>query len=100
MEQNSTQNLSHLGSSSGRSTVPYFTPSSLSQELRVKDFFKHPPAHTLKVGDLVTCNCHGGLAVVIALFDEGEEVQMNMAKKLGYELVDHRLELYGKKIKK
>jgi len=47
---------------------------------RVKDFFKHPPAHTLKVGDLVTCNCHGGLAVIIALFDEGEEVQMNMAK--------------------
>ena len=32
--------------------------------------------------------------------DEIEELQMTMAKKLGYELVDHRLELYGKKIKK
>ena len=32
--------------------------------------------------------------------DEIEELQMIMAKKLGYELVDHRLELYGKKIKK
>ena len=32
--------------------------------------------------------------------DEIEELQMVMAKKLGYDLVDHRLELYGKKIKK
>ena len=30
--------------------------------------------------------------------DEIEELQTTMAKKLGYELVDHRLELYGKKI--
>jgi len=32
--------------------------------------------------------------------DEIEELQHKIAKKLGYELVDHRLELYGKKIKK
>ncbi len=31
--------------------------------------------------------------------DEIEELQHKIAKKLGYELVDHRLELYGKKIK-
>ena len=32
--------------------------------------------------------------------DEIEKLQIKMAKKLGYELVDHRLELYGSKIKK
>lgn len=30
--------------------------------------------------------------------DEIEALQERIAKKLGYELVDHRLELYGKKI--
>ena len=30
---------------------------------------------------------------------EIEELQHKIAKKLGYELVDHRLELYGKKVK-
>ena len=30
--------------------------------------------------------------------DEIEALQEKIAKKLGYELVDHRLELYGKKI--
>lgn len=30
--------------------------------------------------------------------DEIEELQVKIAQKLGYELVDHRLELYGKKI--
>ena len=29
-----------------------------------------------------------------------EKLQQKVAKKLGYELVDHRLELYGSKIKK
>ena len=32
--------------------------------------------------------------------EEIEELQKQVAKKLGYELVDHRLELYGSKIKK
>ena len=30
---------------------------------------------------------------------EIEEIQKGIAKKLGYDLVDHRLELYGKKLK-
>ena len=32
--------------------------------------------------------------------DQIEEIQKFIANKLGFELVDHRLELYGKKIKK
>ena len=31
---------------------------------------------------------------------EIEEIQKRIAKKLGYKLVDHKLELYGSKIKK
>ena len=37
---------------------------------------------------------------VIEFMDEEiEELQEKIARKLGYELVDHRLELYGRKIK-
>lgn len=36
--------------------------------------------------------------VVEFVDDEIEVLQERIAKKLGYELVDHRLELYGKKI--
>ena len=37
---------------------------------------------------------------VIEFIDEEiEELQEKIARKLGYELVDHRLELYGRKIK-
>ena len=32
--------------------------------------------------------------------DEIEKLQMKVAKKLGYELIDHRMELFGKKISK
>ena len=32
--------------------------------------------------------------------DEIESLQMRVAKKLGYELVDHRMELFGKKVTK
>ncbi len=32
--------------------------------------------------------------------EEIEKLQMKVAKKLGYELVDHRMELFGKKILK
>tara|TARA_B100000029_G_scaffold56809_1_gene51509 strand:+ start:804 stop:1214 length:411 start_codon:yes stop_codon:yes gene_type:complete len=32
--------------------------------------------------------------------EEIEKLQKNVAEKLGYKLVDHRLELYGSKIKK
>lgn len=47
---------------------------------RVKEFFKKPPKHKLVLGDLVTCTCHGGVAIVIELYDKGEVAQMNMAK--------------------
>jgi hypothetical protein len=50
---------------------------------RVKAFFEIPPKHNLKVGDLVTCTCHGGVAVIIELFDDPIKVdypKMNMAK--------------------
>jgi len=46
----------------------------------MKDFFEQPPKHSLRVGDLVTCTCHGGVAVIVQLYDSGEEIQMNMAK--------------------
>jgi len=50
---------------------------------RVKDFFDEPPDHNLKVGDLVTCTCHGGIAVILELYDEPREPEaplMNMAR--------------------
>jgi hypothetical protein len=50
---------------------------------RVKAFFEIPPDHKLKVGDLVTCTCHGGVAVIIELYDDPKKVEypkMNMAK--------------------
>ena len=47
---------------------------------RMKDFFEDPPEHTLKVGDLVTCTCHGGVAIIIRLYDDDEAAPMNMAK--------------------
>ena len=49
---------------------------------RVKDFFEVPPKHEFKVGDLVTCTCHGGVAVIIELYDKvrDEYPKMNMAK--------------------
>lgn len=51
---------------------------------RVKDFFEKPPQeHDLYVGCLVTCTCHGGIAVVLELYDRPEEEDypnMNMAK--------------------
>ena len=37
--------------------------------------------------------------VVEFVDDEIEKLQYKIAEKLGYELVDHRLELYGRKIK-
>lgn len=46
----------------------------------MKEFFKKPPKHKFVLGDLVTCTCHGGVAIIIELYDRGEQVQMNMAK--------------------
>ena len=49
---------------------------------RVKDFFKKAPIHELKVGDLVTCSCHGGVAIIIELYDKDDELapSMNMCQ--------------------
>ena len=49
---------------------------------RVKDFFKKAPEHSLCIGDLVTCSCHGGVALVIDLFDKKnpDAPSMNMAQ--------------------
>lgn len=53
---------------------------------RVSEFFQKPPKHGLKPGDLVTCSCHGGVAIVLELYDAAMEEDgnfspgMNMAK--------------------
>ena len=49
---------------------------------RVKDFFKKAPKHSLSVGDLVTCSCHGGIAIIIELFDKDKATapSMNMCQ--------------------
>lgn len=51
---------------------------------RMKDFFEKPPDHDLAVGDLVTCSCHGGIAIVLELYDknhrDSDTLEMNMAK--------------------
>jgi len=55
---------------------------------RVKAFFEKPPEHSLVIGDLVTCTCHGGVAIIVELYDrnwreEDKTVEypvMNMAK--------------------
>jgi len=44
----------------------------------VKDFFRRAPPHNLREGDLVTCNCHGGIAIVIEIYD-GEDAESYMS---------------------
>ena len=50
----------------------------------MKDFFEKPPDHDLQLGDLVTCSCHGGVAMIIELFDKSHidsgTLEMNMAR--------------------
>ena len=50
----------------------------------VKDFFEKPPEHNFKPGDLVTCSCHGGVAIILELYDNPNKPEqhpkMNMAK--------------------
>ena len=41
----------------------------MGNRTRMKDFFAKAPPHDLKVGDLVTCTCHGGIAVVLEIYD-------------------------------
>lgn len=51
-----------------------------------REFFEKAPTHNLVIGDIVTCNCHGGLAIILEIYDEEKEVDgvyhpsMNMAK--------------------
>ena len=49
---------------------------------RVKDFFRKAPKHEFRRGDLVTCSCHGGIAIIVQLFDKGTEEapSMNMCQ--------------------
>ena len=47
---------------------------------RMKDFFEDAPEHAFEVGDLVTCTCHGGVAVIVRLYDDDQRAPMNMAK--------------------
>lgn len=46
------------------------------------ELFLHPPEHRFRVGDLVTCSCHGGIAIIVNLYDVGDEVypSMNMMR--------------------
>ena len=56
---------------------------AISTIKRMKNFFEIPEKHNLKVGDLVTCTCHGGVAVVLELYDDPKKVsypRMNMAR--------------------
>ena len=48
----------------------------------MKDFFERAPTHDFKVGDLVTCTCHGGIAIIIELFDKDDDraPSMNMCQ--------------------
>ena len=48
----------------------------------MKDFFKKAPKHELVIGDLVTCTCHGGVAIIVELYDDEEDgaPSMNMAQ--------------------
>ena len=34
-----------------------------------KELFRKAPKHDFAVGDLVTCSCHGGLAIVLRIYD-------------------------------
>ncbi len=50
-----------------------------------KELFEKAPDHDLKVGDIVTCGCHGGLAVILRIFDgvnekDADYPSMNMAE--------------------
>ena len=38
----------------------------------MKDFFQKAPEHKFVPGDMVTCTCHGGVALIVRLYDEIE----------------------------
>ena len=48
---------------------------------RLYKYFEIPPKHNFNVGDLVTCDCHGGVAMIIELHDKSDDhPAMDMAK--------------------
>jgi len=49
----------------------------------MKDFFAKAPPHDLAVGELVTCTCHGGIALVLEIYDGDDALDymsMDMCK--------------------
>lgn len=42
-----------------------------------KELFRKAPKHDFVVGDLVTCSCHGGLAIVLRIYDGVNEKEAN-----------------------
>ena len=40
---------------------------------RLFKYFEIPPKHEFVVGDLVTCTCHGGIAMIVQLYDKNPE---------------------------
>lgn len=50
-----------------------------------KELFQKAPSHDFAVGDLVTCSCHGGQAIILRIFDgvnekEVDHPSMNMVE--------------------
>jgi len=57
----------------------YFVGNRIS----VREFFRRAPPHQLQVGDLVTCSCHGGIAVILEIYDgdtREDYMSMDMCK--------------------
>ncbi len=42
-----------------------------------RELFQTAPVHDFAVGDLVTCSCHGGLAVIVRIFDGVNEKEVD-----------------------
>lgn len=71
----------------------------------MKEFFQQAPAHEFIPGDMVTCDCHGGVGLIVRLYDEreisiatNERLSMNMVQiywlKYPHEGVKERLWLH------
>lgn len=40
---------------------------------RLYKYFEIPPKHDFVVGDLVTCSCHGGVAMIVKFYDKSDD---------------------------
>ena len=48
---------------------------------RLYKYFEIPPKHDFKIGDLVTCTCHGGVAMIMDIYDKDHDhPAMDMVK--------------------